>query len=563
LKRFLKWAVVCVLLAVLLPAIFVWNSLPNKQMISDAEAGLQIVFEKKGDQLFEQAVFHNLRVPESKMSNHLKNAFIAIEDRRFQWHPGFDPVGIFVALSRSVFQGKRLRGGSTITQQLAKNLFFSGKRKILRKIKEVVLALKLEFFFSKQTILEMYLNNVYFGGEIYGVETASRKFFLKRSRDLNVFEAAILAGAVKAPNSYHIKKHPKKAKKRARLVLKQMVKSGFISVGEKNRAEKTGIQVGNRKWRDIEHGYFRDWILPEVKRRIGEHPGPFRVFTTLNTESQTYAELSIKEAIRKNSFRKKVSQGALVAMTNEGAVQAMVGGVNFKKSQFNRSTQAVRQPSSTIKPFIFLSALEAGYQPDRRVYDRPINIDGWSPTNYDHKYLGPIRMDEALALSRNTVAASLLNDVGRDPFRRRLRELGLKREMPDDPSLALGTEGMTPIELLALYATLSNGKRVVPPFGLYGISDKYGNVLHWRSSDTKPSQPLIAQSSHVSILNMLRKVVLFGTGRAALFGKTSVWGKTGTSQDYRDAWFAGFTNNLVGKGVEAISKYRINTMTKA
>ena len=539
-----------VLLMGLIPGIFLvyyWISLPDRQMILDAEEGLQIVLVRSGNQLLEKAVHHNLRIPKSKIPDHLKQAFIAIEDRRFRYHPGVDPIGITTSIWRTLTNGKRLGGGSTITQQLAKNLFLSEKRQLKRKIKELVMAFKLEWYFTKDEILEMYLNNIYFGQGLYGVETASRKFFSKRSLKLNLFESGLLAAAVKAPNKYHIQRHPMLAKERAKLVLSQMVRSGFISEDEKKKAIKNGIQVGHRKWRDIEHRYFKDWILKDVKNHIGDLPGPFRAFTTLNTEYQTYAELSVKDAIRKYQQSKLVTEGALVAMTNEGAVRAMVGGQDFGESQFNRSTDAIRPPGSTLKPFIWLVALESGYKKDRIVCDKPVRIGGWSPKNYDGRYMGCMPLSKALALSRNTVAASLLEEVGRDKFLKRLEELGMHRKLPDDPSLALGTGDITPIELAALYATLSNGKRITMPFGLHGISDNYGNIIYWRSVNEQLIDPPISLTVHRDILEMLREVIQSGTGKAAnsgVLGK-GIWGKTGTSQAYRDAWFAGFTPKLV------------------
>ncbi|MEO5355363.1 MAG: PBP1A family penicillin-binding protein, partial [Magnetococcus sp. XQGC-1] len=520
-----------------------WDTLPTAQQIREANDDLQILMVKNGENIQEQAVFSNLRMPPEHMPKLLKQAFIAAEDRRFYHHHGIDPLGIATSLLRAVLSVRRLGGGSTITQQAAKNLFFHQKRSVIRKLKELVLAFKLERYFSKDDILGFYLNNAYFGGNTYGVKTAAREFFAKQPDALNLFEVAMLAGTVKGPNFYHVQKHADRAKLRAVVVLGQMVREGFITSREAETAKKRGIEMGELPWQPIQHQYLRDWILPDIRKQLGNFEGQFRVFTTLNPEFQLYAEASLHDALDKARDH-QTTQGAVLGLSPDGAVLAMFGGANFQESQLNRCTQSLRQPGSTIKPLLYLAALESGMTPASTVEDQAITIDGWSPTNFDDRFFGTLSLEKAFVHSRNTVAVNVLQNIGVEKFRSRLRSLGLNRELPADFTIALGSGEMTMLELTTLYAILANGGHAVEPYALKGISDVHGSILYWRQAPK--SVQLIDPKLLQSVQEMMQKVISEGTGRQASFGQTTLAGKTGTSQNYRDAWFLGFSPQLIG-----------------
>jgi penicillin-binding protein 1A len=516
-----------------------WQFLPNRQQVLDADRGLIMVMEKRGNKLEMVDVARNLRLPGDNMPDRLKEAFLAIEDRRFNYHFGIDPISIVTNIVRGL-QGRRMGGGSTITQQLAKNLFLSSDRTIWRKLKEMVLAFKLEHYFTKDRIIEMYLNNVYFGDNTYGVETASRQFFSKRTPDLNIYEMALLAGAVKGPNRYHIRRHPEAADRRGRVVLQAMVRSGYIEADEKELALAVGIQKGSRKLQSISYQWLRDWIVPDLLEQLGSYEGRIRVFTTLNTEYQTYAEIAIKRYLR-HYKNKKTSQAALVSIAADGAVRAMVGGANYSKSQLNRALVS-RQPASAFKPFVFLAGLEAGLNEESIVEDGPITIDGWSPRNNDDKFLGMMTLTEALTKSRNTVAAALYQHVGHEAMADLMHRLGVYGEIPENPSMALGTWEIPLLYLSNMYRTIANGGARVEPYGFMGIIDSLGNIISWR----EPEEPEYAVGMEMAaqLNKMLQRVVSKGTGKNAAFGDLSIAGKTGTSQGNRDALFVGYSDIL-------------------
>ncbi|MGN7612344.1 transglycosylase domain-containing protein [Magnetococcales bacterium HHB-1] len=518
-----------------------WPRLPDRQHILDADRGMVILVEKKADRLAVVETSHTWRIPGDTLPSHLKAAFVAVEDRRFYYHPGIDPVGMITTIIRAS-QGKRLGGGSTITQQLAKNLFLSSKRSLGRKLREMVLAFKLEYFFTKERILELYLNNIFFGDQIFGIETAARYYFAKRARDLNLYESAMLAGMVKGPNRYHPKRAFKRADKRARLILRMMVDDYTISPKEQQTAIAQGVQRGDRAWQSIQSHYFIDWITNSARSKIKNNQGRFRLFTTLNPEYQMWAEHALGRTLRRYQHR-SVEEGALVALAQNGAVRAMVGGQNYRQSQLNR-VLAKRQPASTLKPFIFLAALEAGMKPNSWVEDRPIAVQDWRPRNHDNRFLGRMQLQDALAKSRNTVAVDLAQRFGYQTLTALLKRLGWRGASPlnQNPTTALGSREVKLLDLTALYLTVANRGMSYPPFGLFGITDTDGQVIYWQQREGRffDGAPRHLQQ----LAGMLQRAVFKGTGRQAAFGDRPVAGKTGTSQGYRDALFVGFTDRL-------------------
>ncbi|MEO5329468.1 MAG: PBP1A family penicillin-binding protein [Magnetococcus sp. THC-1_WYH] len=518
-----------------------WDALPNQEQIEVTSQAHQLIIHKNQENIEEVAVVNAVHVPLDHLPPHLPQAFIAIEDQRFYEHPGLDPMGMVSSLVRALWQGRRLGGGSTISQQTVKNLFFSSSRSLLRKLKESVLSLKLENYFTKKEILHIYLNTSYFGDNIYGVEAAALNYFGKHASDLNLLESALLAGAVKGPNYYNPQKHPERSKGRAVLVLEKMLEQGFITSQAKEKALEVGIEKGRLTWHPIQHHYFRDWIIPELVEVLKGYEGRFRVMTTLDPKIQHEANTILVEQLRKAKSR-QVEQGAILTLARDGAVLAMQGGVDFSESQLNRCTQSIRSPGSTLKTFLYLTALEKGMTQETILDDSPVEIDEWMPNNFDNEYLGEISLEQAFIQSRNTVAVKVLQEIGIEVYQERLRQLGLERQMPANFTLALGTGDMTMLELATLYATLANEGFKVTPYAIRGILDMQGEWMYWRKIP-EPKR-LIAEKPMKQIKALLEKVVRSGTGRRALFGKRPIYGKTGTSQGFRDAWFVGFTNRV-------------------
>ncbi|MBF0435303.1 MAG: PBP1A family penicillin-binding protein [Magnetococcales bacterium] len=518
-----------------------WDALPSREQIETTSRAMQFILGKEKGNIEEIAVVNTVHVSLDQMPPHLPQAFIAIEDQRFYQHWGLDPLGMLSSLGRSIVQGKRLGGGSTISQQTVKNLFFNSSRSLYRKIKESVLALKLEYYFSKNDILYMYLNNAYFGETIYGIEAAALSYFAKHASELNLMESAMLAAAVKGPNYYHPQKHPDRSRIRARLVLQKMQELGFISANDMAQALSTGIQMGKATWQPVQHQFLRDWIVPDLLAILGKYEGRFRVLTTLDPKIQHDAHVALQTQLRKAKSR-QVEQGAILSLGKDGAVLAMQGGVDFAESQLNRCTQAVRSPGSALKTFLYLTALEHGMNRNTTLEDAPVEIDDWTPNNFDNDYLGEISLEKAFILSRNTVAVSVLQQIGLDTYLDRLRRLGLERSMPANFTLALGTGEMTMLELATLYAVLANDGIKVVPYAISGILDMQGELLYWHKP--VPVKRLVDAGPLKQIKELLSKVVKAGTGQKAALAHQTVYGKTGTSQGFRDAWFVGFTDQM-------------------
>ncbi|MGD9915480.1 MAG: transglycosylase domain-containing protein, partial [Rhizobiaceae bacterium] len=391
-----------------------------------------------------------------EMSAYIPKAVIAIEDRRFYSHFGVDPVGLVRAMFENVTSGAMSQGGSTLTQQLAKNLFLKPDRTIERKVQEVMLALWLEQEHSKDQILEMYLNRVYFGSGSYGVEAASRRYFGKSARDVTLAEAALLAGLLKAPSRLSPARDPKAADDRAQLVLAAMRDEGMIGDKELKTAMSAPAARVAAYWTGSEH-YVADRVMEELPGLIGEVKEDVVVETTIDLNLQRLAEGSIRRLISEDGKKLSVSQGALVSIDNTGAVRAMVGGADYANSQFDRASEARRQPGSAFKPFVFLAALEQGRTPSSVRNDAPVKIGKWSPDNYKGKYFGKVTLTTALAKSLNSVAAQLVMEVGPEAVVETAHRMGIESNLIANQSIALGTSEVTPLELTAAYVPLANG----------------------------------------------------------------------------------------------------------
>jgi penicillin-binding protein 1A len=484
----------------------------------------------------------------SQLPSHLPGAVVATEDRRFYSHFGIDPIGLVRAMVYNIAAGRIVQGGSTISQQLAKNVFLTHQRTLKRKVQEFLLALWLEANFSKQQILTLYLNRVYLGAGAYGVDAAARRYFNKPAARVNLAEAAMLAGLLKAPSRLAPTRDLKAARARAAVVLNSMLGAGYIDAAAAQGAKARPAALRRRRGGGANGKgarparYFADWTLDRLTDYLGPTERNLVIKTTLDRDMQAAAEAAMARLFAGPAAKLKIGQGALLAMAPDGAVRAMVGGRDYGKSQYNRATQARRQPGSAFKPVVYLAGLEAGLRPDTIFMDKPVTVDGWSPRNYAGKYRGRINYSQALAYSSNSVAVQVMERVGRDKVVATARRLGLTTPIPRHPSIALGAAEVGLLQLTTLYAGLANQGRGALPHGILEVRDDQGNLLYRRRGSGRGQ---VARPRHVAALNrMLAGAIENGTGRAARLGRPAA-GKTGTSQDYRDAWFLGYTRQLV------------------
>lgn len=480
-----------------------------------------------------------------KLPPYVPKAFVAIEDRWFYWHFGFNPWGILRSqIYNMQHKGEGpLRGGSTITQQLARNLFLTPSQNYRRKAQELILAMWLEAKFTKKEILALYLNRVYFGGGAYGIEAASQRYFGKPASKLTLGESALLAGMMKGPSRYSPVSATDRAERRATIVLDEMVRTGAITEAERDEAFKTPVRV-NPTLANQRAQYFTDWVDDQVRSLVGEPTEDLVVETTLDLPIQTAAE----QAIRKGVAAAKgqgVEQGALVALDGEGRIRAYVGGADYTESQFDRATTARRQAGSAFKPFVYVTAMEAGRTPADMVVDEPIKIGAWEPRNYTNTFRGPMTLQTALAQSINTVAARLANEVGTGNVAAEARKLGITSHIQLDPSMALGAVEVSPMEMAQAYAPFSNGGFLAKAYGIQRIRTASGKILYDHGVEKSARTPVIGSPALQYMNQMMRQVVSGGTGTRAKVAGYDLAGKTGTTSDYRDAWFVGYTGGFV------------------
>jgi penicillin-binding protein 1A len=481
-------------------------------------------------------------VPLKDLPRYVPQAFVAIEDRRFYSHHGVDPIGIARALVANILHRGVSQGGSTITQQLAKNLFLTQERTLTRKVQEAALALWLERKFSKTQILDMYLNRVYFGAGAYGIEAAALRYFNKPAQKLNVAEAATLAGLVRSPSRLAPSRNPNGAEKRAQTVLAAMVEMKFITDNMAKVALMEPAQAIKAPAAGSV-GYVADWVMDVLDDLVGRVDQDIVVETSIDTSLQAAAEGALTDELAKYGAKSGVGQGALVAMTPDGAVRALVGGRNYAESQFNRAVAAKRQPGSAFKPFVYLTAIERGLTPETMRDDKPIAVKGWKPENYHHEYFGPVTLRKALALSLNTVSVRLTLEFGPAAVVRTAHRLGIASKLEPNASIALGTSEVSPLELTGAYAPFANGGMAVTPHVVERVRAASGKLLYQHEPDNLGR---IVEPEYVGMMNsMMQETLLSGTARKADLAGWPAAGKTGTSQDFRDAWFIGFTGHLV------------------
>jgi penicillin-binding protein 1A len=473
-------------------------------------------------------------LPYDQIPSEMRAAMISTEDRRFRSHLGVDPIGVARSVAVRIKSGHWRQGGSTITQQLARNIFLTNNRTFGRKIKEIILALAIERKFSKDQILELYLNRVYFGGGAYGIDAASRKFFGHGADHLSLGEAAIIAGLVKAPSNYSPSADVEAARSRSGVVLQTMVKNGFITPDVASAVNPAQVRIQQTASQNSVR-YFTDWALPQLDTLIDQTNEPIDVWTTLDPGMQVAAD----KAIRANA--PDGTQGALVAMDRDGAVRAMVGGKDYVSSIYNRATQAQRQPGSAFKLFVYLAALESGMKPTDTIVDEPVTIDGWSPRNSTRTNLGPVTLREAFSRSINTISAKIGQQVGFSTIADMARRFGITSQIATYPSMVLGTSDVRLLDMTRAFASVANKGVAVTPYGIRRVVTADGRMLYQRDADEE--RVLVAPWVAAEMTDLLQSAVLSGTGRAAQIGRP-VAGKTGTTSSNKDGWFIGFSSGL-------------------
>jgi penicillin-binding protein 1A len=518
---------------------FVWFTLAQKDLfkIPEREPGI-LILASDGSEIAEQGTFFGDAVSITDLPPYVPQAIIAIEDRRFHSHYGIDPIGLSRAMLRNAMAGRLREGGSTLTQQLAKNLFLSHERTVARKLQEAIFAIWLEREFTKDEILQLYLNRVYFGGGADGIDKASRSFYGKSAYELSLMEAATLAGVLKAPTTYNPAKRPEEALGRAKLVLDAMVREGYITEDEAKDAIASPAKA--RPKGDLPATqYAVDWISGQLPLFVKSNKESLIIETTIDPKLQATAEKSLRKRLSENGKKLNVSQGAVLTLDRTGAVKALVGGRNYQKSQFNRATTAKRQPGSAFKAFVYLAAIENGYRPDSVEMDEPVKFGNWSPENHKQKYRGAVTLQQSYALSLNSVAAKLTQAVSPKSVTQVAKRLGVTSPLGNDVSIALGTSEVTLMELTSAYAPFGNGGLSVEPYVVRRILSRDGKVLYERLGDGLAQ--VVGEQELYHMNSMMRSVVSQGTATKARFPNMDMGGKTGTSQDYRDAWFVGYT----------------------
>jgi len=533
------WAVIAAIAAVVAIGIY----LPPIQSfeIPNRPPSIQIA-DFNGRLLATRGEFYGDPVSLKDLPRHVPQAFIAIEDRRFYAHWGIDPMGVSRAMFANLMRRGVAQGGSTITQQLAKNLFLTQERTLKRKIQEVALALWLERKLKKIEIIELYLNRVYFGAGAYGIEAAAQRYFGKGAQKLTVAEAAMLAGLVRSPSRLAPSHNPEGAQRRAQIVLAAMVEMKFVSDDTAKAALMRPAQAVKVAGGGSAQ-YLADWVMDVLNDLIGRVDQDIVVETTIDPMLQASAEQALVEELARNGGKAGVSQGAIVSMTPEGAVRAMVGGRNYTESQFNRAVAARRQPGSAFKPFVYLTAVERGLTPDSVREDKPISIKGWKPENYSREYHGPVTLRQALAMSLNTVSVRLTQEFGPPAVIRTAHRLGIASKLEPNASIALGTSEVSLLELVSALAPFANGGLETMPHVVESVRTASGKTLYTRAQQ---SLGRIIEPRYVAMMNsMMSETIATGTARKADVPGWMAAGKTGTSQDFRDAWFIGYTGHLV------------------
>lgn len=515
---------------------FASRSLPSFASLRESQNGQTILVRARdGSQIVELGPSYGQWLDAEEIPDVMKQAMISVEDHRFNSHFGVDPMGLARAVYNALLEDRQVSATSTITQQLARNIFLNSNRTLDRKLREAVLAMALEWRFSKEQILELYLNKVYFGGGAYGIDSASRKFFSHSARELSLEEAAIIAGLVKAPSRYSPTADVDAAVSRANVVVGQMVRYGGLDPAVAREVDVDAVNLSTVEGQNSIR-YFSDWALPQLDLLLPNGTfEPIEVWTTLDVGMQRAATTAIQFNVPGEA------QGALVSVDSDGAILALVGGTDYVTSNYNRATDAMRQPGSSWKLFVYLAALEAGYTPDDRVQDVPVTIDGWSPRNSGGTYAGEIDVRSAFAYSKNTIAAQLGNEVGFSNVASMARRFGITTPISTYPAMVLGSSEVRLIDMVRAFAAVSAGGRSVEPYGILRVTSADGEELY-RHQNAR-TYTLVPDYVTAGITDLLQTAVATGTGRAAQIGRP-VAGKTGTTSTNRDGYFVGFSSGI-------------------
>ncbi|MBH1997985.1 MAG: PBP1A family penicillin-binding protein [Sphingomonadaceae bacterium] len=531
-------ATVAGLLALVIAVVIAMQSLPDYASLKSSPNGQMIrVHAADGSVIVSLGPSFGRWMEYDQIPQVMVDAMVSTEDRRFYHHPGVDPIGMaraaWVAVERRG-SGRRWQGASTITQQVTRNIFLNNSYSWGRKAREMILAMALERKFSKRQILELYLNKVYFGGGAYGIDAASRKFFGHPAQSLNLPEAAIIAGLVKAPSSYSPTADAEAAIGRAGVVLDLMQDNGVITAAEKAAADIRDVKLAPEPPQNSVR-YFTDWALPQLDVLIDEPNEPLEVYTTIDLGMQKAATAAIQANVPAGT------QGALVSLDRDGAVRAMVGGLDYVTSNYNRATTATRQPGSAWKAFVYMAALEAGYTPDTGVTDEPVDINGWKPRNSSGRFSGDIDIRTAFAYSINTVAAKLGVEVGFPTVADMARRFGITTPVNTHPSMVLGTSDVRLIDMTRAFASIARKGIAVTPYGITKVTTADGRMLYEHQDDT--SRVLVAPWVAAGMTDLMQTAVSTGTGKAAQIGRP-VAGKTGTTSSNKDGYFLGFSSGI-------------------
>lgn len=544
-RKVLYWSFVCGLWSVIfligLVGYYAYQLPDLDRRVFQPSSSATLVLDRDGQPLSGQGHVSGGTATLDTVSPYLTQAVLAIEDRRFFNHYGIDPAGIARAMWVNIRAGQIRQGGSTITQQLAKNLFLTPEKSLKRKIQELLIAFWLESEFTKQEILEMYLNKVYLGAGTYGMEAASMRYFGHSASDVTLYEAAMLAGLLKAPSRYAPTASIERARERADRVIDSMVDAGFLDEASARQSKQTDVSVVSAEPAKGDR-YFLDWVLDRIDDYVGTTADRITVLTSLDSKLQRLAEDAVNAVLDAQGSARKAGQAGMVVLTPHGEILAMVGGRSYSESQFNRASQALRQPGSAFKPFVYLTAMEQGLLPDDIVMDGPFTLDGWKPRNYSGTYAGMVTLRHAFAHSLNTATVRVSENVGRENVVKTARRLGITSELPAVPSIALGTASVRLIEMTAAYATFANGGQGVIPHGIRALETQSGETLYRRAGSGFGQ---IIDEEAVRLMNgLFTEVMASGTGKKVRLDRPA-GGKTGTSQNFRDAYFIGFTADLV------------------
>jgi len=501
-----------------------------------------VMLDMNGDEMMSRGARYGEAVSVDELPPFLISAFLSTEDRRFYEHMGVDLRGTLRAAVTNHKSGSVVEGGSTITQQLAKILFLSPERTYTRKIREALLALWLEGHYTKDQLLSIYLNRIYLGAGAYGVEAAAKIYFDKSARNVTLAEAAMLAGLPKAPSSLAPTQHPKAAERRSQEVIRNLLDTKSITQFDYRVAIQNPAELAENKI-SPELGYAFDYIVSQATNLVGEQSSDLIIMTTLDPTLQNTAQLTVQTTLANHEKLTGSEQAALISFDLTGATRALIGGRDYRRSQFNRVTQAKRQPGSAFKPFVYIAGLEAGISVNARYVDEPVEVNGWTPRNYSEVFSGPIRLTEAMARSINTVSVQVSEEVGREKVAEVAKRLGITAEFPAHPSIALGAVDLTLKDLTTAYLSLARGGNRVTPFIIQSIHNQNGDILY--TYERGEATPVLSVDVSEDINHLLHQVMLTGTGRSASLGKRNIAGKTGTTNDWRDAWFMGYSAQIV------------------